>query len=320
MLLDFEADANAQNQFTGNTPLHIAAMTGDNIMTKLLLSRGASLNSRNVNGETPLMVAALGKHDAVTATLLQWLIGDGSDEQCTAAGQVEASRAKECPGVSLALDEVDVQGRTALAAGLRWRYTARLLLYGANPNIVDKQGRNCLHHAAARGSSQSVTRLLTERLDPNLADKDGWTPLFWAAKEGKIDNLRVLMDAGADPTITLENQLNIFSVTTYHGHGSLLPLLYHSLDSRDIDNHDPTKDTALLPGIWRNGYIKGALSFAICDGCELVSSPTSLTFPNMPPNRDVTGHIRPKVQMYRLPRLRLLLQVCRHCQRLSRSS
>ena len=56
-LLQKGADVNAASK-TGNTPLIIAAWTGDLDVIKLLLGTGAKVNAANKRGETPLMLAS----------------------------------------------------------------------------------------------------------------------------------------------------------------------------------------------------------------------------------------------------------------------
>ena len=276
MLLDAGADVNARIPSTDQTPLYLAAMTGDTTMARLLLSRGACLSSRDSGGITALMMAALQTHEAMFATLLQRLMSGGSDGECLAmqGRSTGAACAKELLAYALALDEVDFQGRTVLmlAAGMHWSNIERLLNDGATSHVVDKQGRTCLHHAAARGLPDTIARLLTEGLDPNLADRDGWTPLLWAAKGGRVDNCRVLMNAGADASIKVHGRLNASTVAVYHGHHDLASLLNGLARSCHNEKHDSrTEETSLpLPGCGIDS-VESAYSYATCDGCDLVS-------------------------------------------------
>lgn len=276
MLLNAGADVNARNHCTDQTPLHLAAMTGDTIMARLLLSRGAHLGSRDSVGNTALMIGALENHEAIFATLLKELISSGSDGQCAATQRrcPEASRAEELLDYTLALEEVDFQGRTVLmlAAGMHWSNIERLLDDGAEPHVVDKQGRTCLHHAAARGSPETIARLLTEGLDPNSADRDGWTPLLWAAKGGQVDNCRVLTSAGADASIKVQGRLTPSTVALYHGHDDLAHFFTGLLEPCDGETHDSGMQQTSLQSQERGiDSVEAAYSYATCDGCDLVS-------------------------------------------------
>mmetsp|Transcript_33448 Transcript_33448/g.51360 ORF Transcript_33448/g.51360 Transcript_33448/m.51360 type:complete len:173 (+) Transcript_33448:7890-8408(+) len=54
----------------GNTLVSMAAMNGDDLMVKLLLSRGLSSDIRDKDGNTPLHYAMSGKHLKVIDTLI----------------------------------------------------------------------------------------------------------------------------------------------------------------------------------------------------------------------------------------------------------
>lgn len=54
-----------QSDFSGNTPLHVAASLGNAQLINLLVSGGADCTVTNVEGETPLDLAKLRGHDEV---------------------------------------------------------------------------------------------------------------------------------------------------------------------------------------------------------------------------------------------------------------
>ncbi len=59
LLLGVEGvDVNIGNQL-GNTPLHIAAMKGNEKMARLLLEKDADPNIKNLSGDTPLQIAEM---------------------------------------------------------------------------------------------------------------------------------------------------------------------------------------------------------------------------------------------------------------------
>lgn len=73
----------------GNTPLMIAASNGRIPLMNLLLSRGAWVNAQNDLGYTPLMLAAMEGHQEAVKLLLSW----GADEDLC---NYENMRALEC--------------------------------------------------------------------------------------------------------------------------------------------------------------------------------------------------------------------------------
>ena len=64
VLLQASGDAD-QTDFSGNTPLHVAASLGNAQLINLLVSGGADCTVKNLEGETPLDLAKLKEHDEV---------------------------------------------------------------------------------------------------------------------------------------------------------------------------------------------------------------------------------------------------------------
>jgi ankyrin repeat protein len=80
LLLKFKADINASGR-EGLTALHHAATSGNSVMTKWLLDRGADpgIRASSVRADTPLMVAAQYGH----VTTMAKLAGAGANiEDC----------------------------------------------------------------------------------------------------------------------------------------------------------------------------------------------------------------------------------------------
>ena len=58
-----------QTDFSGNTPLHVAASLGNAQLINLLVSGGADCTVKNLEGETPLDLAKLRGHDEVVCII-----------------------------------------------------------------------------------------------------------------------------------------------------------------------------------------------------------------------------------------------------------
>ena len=155
-----------------------ARFSYDLTLTRYCLGLGMNPNARTGNGETPLMWAAWkGKADTVT-----WFWSLGVD-----------------------MNAVNNAGTTVLiwaASQLENSETVKaLLLFGANPNVMDTRGVTALTASAAWGDAASVALLLDFEADPNARDPGNMTALMAAAMEGHQRVVRLLLAAGADPHI-----------------------------------------------------------------------------------------------------------------------
>ncbi|KAG7009377.1 hypothetical protein G7Y79_00002g004920 [Physcia stellaris] len=253
--LDWGADIAVASKI-GNTALHETTRNGSIAAARMLLEHGADINAKNeVTGRAPLHMVASEGDVALTELFLS-----------------RGSRVDSRDNVG----ETPLHGRTVLmlAVGTPGNLFDIFLGDGADPFLMDSQGRTCLHHAAARGSPEVVSKLLSKGLDPNLQDFDGWTPLFWAAKAGYRTNYKLLLDAGGNPRTKLQNGWTPRTVAIFHGNRRLIPLLdipegvqteskvgvRRSLD--EAHYAFPLKDT-------RTGVVEATLSTAVCDGCDL---------------------------------------------------
>ena len=78
----------------------------------------------------------------------------------------------------------------------------RLLQAGAGADTVDTLGNPALYYAIiameAGGSIDMVAMLLNNGADPDVLDSNGKAPLALAAKNGHLEVVQLLLDAGAD--------------------------------------------------------------------------------------------------------------------------
>jgi hypothetical protein len=68
----------------------------------------------------------------------------------------------------------------------------RLLIYGANPNIADKEGQTALMGAAYEGHEEIIKILLNYDADKSLEDKNGKTAYNYASDQGHLTAMSIL--------------------------------------------------------------------------------------------------------------------------------
>ncbi|KAF3706070.1 Ankyrin repeat domain-containing protein 27 VPS9 domain-containing protein [Channa argus] len=157
----------------GFTPLHIAALHGHAALAALLIRHGANVNARTTQSATPLHLASQSSHIQVVRFLLE----------CNAK-----------------LNKKDQYGNTPLIhACLRGNVeTATILLQSnASVNVANLQGNTALHEAV-RGGHQAVLELLLKGgASPGIRNKRRRTPLDCAYELGgkNTEILRALQKA-----------------------------------------------------------------------------------------------------------------------------
>ena len=164
--------------FTLEQRLLDAVRRDDRATVERALARGAPLAAKDDLGRTPVLLAT---KDTGDFDFVRWLHGRGA-----------------------AIDEPDVEGRTALsfAAEAGALTIARYLVEnGAAVDRRDTQQRTPLFHAAL-GDHHDVVLFFIERgADPNARDQFGDTPLIAACAKGNAATAALLLKRGADPSL-----------------------------------------------------------------------------------------------------------------------
>ncbi|XP_017280620.1 inversin isoform X2 [Kryptolebias marmoratus] len=167
-------DINMADKY-GGTALHAASLSGHVSTVKLLLEKGATVDSRDVMKHTPLFRACEMGYKDVILTLIKG-----------------AAR----------VDLVDVDGHTALhwaALGGNAEVCQILMENGISPNVQDHAGRTPLQCAAYGGYITCMAVLMENNADPNIQDKEGRTALHWSCNNGYLDAVKLLLGYNAFP-------------------------------------------------------------------------------------------------------------------------
>eukprot|EP00808_Paulinella_micropora_P006456 g79812.t1 len=161
------------NKVISGQELVKAAKDGQFERVQELLAQGASVESKDWDGDTALHNAGWKGHRAVAAALL------------AAGANVHASGSNG----STALHRASANGQTATAEVL--------LAAGAVVNATDNNGSTSLHRAGANGQVTMAELLLAAGADLNATNKHGYTALHYAGREGHTAMAEVLLMAGA---------------------------------------------------------------------------------------------------------------------------
>lgn len=176
-LLAIQVDVNSRvHDANQSTPLHLAATSKNEMITRNLILAEARINERDAVQKTPLHIAAeRGNLPAVSA-----LLQNGSD-----------------------FDAVDGEGNNALHISVRGGHLAiiRELLIESriNAEAVNHKGRNPLHELCRTGEDNNAAAIcdlfieLMPKYPINAPDMDGNTPLLLAFMRGQAPICKVLV-------------------------------------------------------------------------------------------------------------------------------
>jgi len=196
-----------QEQAALDHSLRVAAEKGDLNGVKNALSKGASINGQNVQGNTALMLAAYEGHEPVAGYLVQ----KQADRLLkNNAGQTAYDLAKMQKHNDIAKFAIPDQKKAALEVAATNRMFAAIkrkdlnavqqaLNEGARINNYDSKGKVPLHYGV--NNIELLKFILNQPgILINRRATDGNTALHMAAAQGNMPAIQLLLAAGADTT------------------------------------------------------------------------------------------------------------------------
>ncbi|XP_068741050.1 uncharacterized protein [Montipora capricornis] len=240
----------ATSTYTPYPRLHVSVETGDTHEIETLLSSGVDIDSRNMDGRTPLMLAA----ESGREKIFRLLIERGSDPTLKdsrgrsvlhwAARSGSNEIIQELLSRGLDIDSSDNDGVTPLMEAVNFGGDSafRLLIErGSDPTLRDNKGWSLLHRAAQNGRYEIIQELLSRGLDIDSRDGDGGTPVIRAAINGQEDAITLLLERGSDPKQKDHNGISLLHWAAHYGRAVLIEkLLSLGLDINSRENYGNT--------------------------------------------------------------------------------
>ena len=194
----------------GFTPLHIAALCGQQeIVNLLIIKYNCPVDIRNEGNETPLHLACYKDHLNVVKTLVE----HGAD--------LSARNWQNAPLVQVAA----MGGHKNVIETLTNQF-------GCNLNDTGLQGRTILHVACEFGHVELAEILITEfGLDPMCVDDDKCTPLHYAAWCGHLSVVKMLASQHNADLNACNNQNNSpLQLAAWIGHTDVVKAMINELN------------------------------------------------------------------------------------------
>jgi len=174
----------------GRTPLHFAAQHGQLPVCELIIANVENKNPMDREGHTPLYYAA--KHGQMT--VCQFIIENISDKN--------------------PLNPKDDYGCTLLhwAAEHGYLEVCQLIInYIEDKNPINSSRRTPLHYAASNGHLSICQLIMKNLTDPNPKGSHGCSPLHLAAENGHLPVCEYILDM-----VEEKNPQNQYGKTPYH--------------------------------------------------------------------------------------------------------
>ncbi|XP_067669979.1 ankyrin-3-like [Haliotis asinina] len=214
----------------GDTVLHLACHRDHVPMVKHILTKHiVGVNSRGMNGRTPVMIAAMYGHKGV----LNVLVDNGGDVSLVDSNGENVLHAA-CRGgnsnmvlhfLSNRIARISSKtgnGQTPLmlaAEGGHEGVFDLLVSKGADPTVKDSSNNNIVHMACLGGCVKIVQRVIADNVARlTSTGSNGRKAFMFAAERGHIKVIDVLKQHGCDLSVTDADRNNLLHIACLGGH------------------------------------------------------------------------------------------------------
>jgi ankyrin repeat protein len=202
---------NIKDKTTGLYPILIASVLGNVEIVKLLLRSGADVNVMYCKTK-PLIhciceVPNFNSFDVINVLLNAGVSIEqdyfGKTPLCTACGANNLNLVEYLVNMGANFNGFGVDRddflRTPISCTQSAAITKFLLDKGADPNIIDKNGKNVLHHNCSHFDNYEIVSVLIGygKMDINKEDSEGYSSLWYSISEGYNDITKLLLESGA---------------------------------------------------------------------------------------------------------------------------
>lgn len=184
----------------GNTPLHLAAHEGHELIVIRLLEAGASHKAKNLQGQKPADVACSARKLEIADLIINTV--------------EDLKKAKS--------KEIDKRLHQISEMQEKIRLLELLLVPGTNYKKRDNFGKTLAYIAAELGEAAAIPGL---RGSLDIPDDEGKTPIHIAALKGHIHTVEALIEAGARVDSLANDGRNPIYVAAQGNHASIITLL-----------------------------------------------------------------------------------------------
>ncbi|ELW64914.1 ankyrin repeat domain-containing protein 61 isoform X2 [Tupaia chinensis] len=166
ILCEHGAQVNAQVENSNkHSPLHLAITYGTYSVLSILSQNGAHVNAINQSGMTPLHMAAA----ILNKDMMETLIACGANVNCVVSSTGSTA-------LKLAVCTAASKAGRLLEAGVSC--IRLLLIHGAKVNVQDHKGQTAMHEACFGGTEEIINLLLEFGANVNILTRNGESPIY----------------------------------------------------------------------------------------------------------------------------------------------